>query len=330
MDVNLTDEHELQVQSYLRFAKLKRDQHVREVLSVISDFKNERLTRGEMYNYQDLVNMFGEMSDETRALVDKEIQHAYHTNALLVKILLYQAQVNGLELHVDTNQLENEFLLKTIASSERTALTRPATDFVRRNAQLSKIGTVATVGYEDPKMKKEREQLASDVQTMEGRMRALQEQTTQMMRERTNLNNEINSLRDQLAEKDAQLQAAAKGQNAMLSKLQSDFANLSTQAAGAANVSNSQFEELKHKLHETRGTLEQTRTDLARAQDELRMREQELRQTRDVLDGRLMESKQFQQMKQMMQKKSAEATELRKRLARYEPQSVPSADNDDY
>ncbi len=45
-------------------------------------------------------------------LTTQEIQNANHTNALLVKILLSQAQAQGLELAVDTNSLENEFLLK--------------------------------------------------------------------------------------------------------------------------------------------------------------------------------------------------------------------------
>jgi hypothetical protein len=35
-----------QVQSYLRFAKLKRDQHVRETLSVIHGFQADRIQRG--------------------------------------------------------------------------------------------------------------------------------------------------------------------------------------------------------------------------------------------------------------------------------------------
>ena len=48
----------------------------------------------------------------------QEIQNAYHTNALLVKILLSQAQAQGLELLVDTNQLENEFLLKQVCRHE--------------------------------------------------------------------------------------------------------------------------------------------------------------------------------------------------------------------
>ncbi len=49
----------------------------------------------------------------------QEIQNSYHTNALLVKILLSQAQALGMELFVDTNQLENEFLLKQVGCAAR-------------------------------------------------------------------------------------------------------------------------------------------------------------------------------------------------------------------
>lgn len=46
MSISLTDDHELQVQGYLRFAKLKRDQHVREALATINDFKADRIRPG--------------------------------------------------------------------------------------------------------------------------------------------------------------------------------------------------------------------------------------------------------------------------------------------
>eukprot|EP00955_Chlamydomonas_euryale_P097682 365091-Chlamydomonas_euryale.AAC.12 len=77
-----------------------------------------------MYNAQDVTNMFSDLAGETRALVDREIQHAYHTNALLVKMLLSQAQAAGASLLVDTNALENEFLLKQMAATEVAALSR--------------------------------------------------------------------------------------------------------------------------------------------------------------------------------------------------------------
>jgi len=327
MDISLSDDHELQVQAYLRFAKLKRAQHVREALAVITEFKDDRLTPGEMYNYTDIKGLLDDMSVAMKNLVDKEIQHAYHTNALLVKILLSQAQANGLELQVDTNTLENEFLLKQIAASEATAVSRPASDFVRRNTQLGKIGTVSTINMSDPKTAKERDALGAELQTTKQRLEQMQQQTTQMMRERTAVNNELNALKDELAAKNAALQATQSGQNEMLSKMQRKFASLSTQAAGAAQVSGSQFEDLKRQLNETRGDLEETRRKLARAQDEINAKDAEMRGTRDTLDGRLMESKQFQQMKKMMQQKSNEVVELRKRLGRYEPQHIPSADD---
>ncbi|PNH07479.1 Leucine zipper transcription factor-like protein 1 [Tetrabaena socialis] len=233
----ISEDGELQVQAYLRFAKLKREQHVREVVSTISDFKADRIRQGEMYNFKELAQMFDDLEQETRQLMDKEIQNAYHANALLVKILLSQAQVHGAELMVDTNSLENEFLLKQISSSETTALSRPASDFVRRNTQLGRMGTVATVSTQDPALIKERDALKAELASTKERMAKLQ------------------AARNQLALKDKELRAAS-----------------------------------------------------------------------EALNGKLQESKQFLQMKQMMQSKSTEVTALRKKLEKYEPQSVPSAD----
>lgn len=52
----------------------------------------------------------------------------------------------------------------------------------------------------------------------------------------------------------------------------------------------------------------------------------QLAAAKEGLDGKLTDCKQYQQMKGMMQAKSAEVVALRKRLAAYEPQDVPSAD----
>lgn len=44
--MSLSEEHELQIQAYLRFAKLKRDQHVREFTTVQHDFLSGRIRAG--------------------------------------------------------------------------------------------------------------------------------------------------------------------------------------------------------------------------------------------------------------------------------------------
>lgn len=52
----------------------------------------------------------------------------------------------------------------------------------------------------------------------------------------------------------------------------------------------------------------------------------QLRAHKDALDGKLSDLPQFQQMRRLMQAKSQEVVDLRKRLARYEPDACPSAD----
>lgn len=51
---------------------------------------------------------------------------------------------------------------------------------------------------------------------------------------------------------------------------------ISALLSGAAQVSNSQFDDLKRQLNEARGTLEDTRTKLARAQDEITAKDMEV------------------------------------------------------
>lgn len=53
---------------------------------------------------------------------------------------------------------------------------------------------------------------------------------------------------------------------------------------------------------------------------------QQIRAAEQALTGKVQASKQWQQMKQLMQQKSQEVVELRKKLATYEPEDVASED----
>mmetsp|Transcript_19308 Transcript_19308/g.33336 ORF Transcript_19308/g.33336 Transcript_19308/m.33336 type:complete len:327 (-) Transcript_19308:235-1215(-) len=323
----LNEEHELQVQAYLRFAKLKRDQHVRETLSVIRDFKSEKLSPGEMYNFKDLMALFVEMELEVQQLVDKEIQHAYHTNALLMKILLSQAQAGGLELYVDTNQLENELLLRAVAKSESVALARPASDFARRNAQLSKLGSVATITVQDGVAAKEVARLKAELATATERLVKLQEQTSATLRGRSAASGDVQVLNDLLVAKEAELQAALAGRDGALSQLQNEFQMLSTQASGAASSSQQNHSATQKQLAEQQEQFARERDAAGRVSHALEEQDAEVRQLKAILEGKLQDAPQVKQLRQLMQAKSNEVVDLRRRLIKYEPQSVPSADN---
>ncbi|MEW5305844.1 MAG: hypothetical protein WDW36_008359 [Sanguina aurantia] len=334
--MSLSEEHELQIQAYLRFAKLKRDQHVREFTTVQHDFQSGRIRAGDMYNYQELKDIFTDLESETSTLVTKEIQNAYHTNALLVKLLLSQAQESGVELLVDTAQLENELLLRAISASEVTALRRPASDFKKRNSQLSKLGTIATVSVQDPLVVKERDALKGEVESLQERVRQQGEQVTAAMRERTEGNEQtILRARKQLGKVDLlwqvrllgeQLAAAREEGSSSVGKLQRDLSQLSTASAGQSQLSTQQAAELQRKLQDLSFDLEAARAQAAKAGAQAERSEGQLAAAKEGLDGKLTDCKQYQQMKGMMQAKSAEVVALRKRLAAYEPQDVPSAD----
>jgi len=80
--------------------------------------------------------------------------------------------------------------------------------------------------------------------------------------------------------------------------------------------------ELKKKNKKLKG-------DADRLQDEVRVARLEANKASEAVgatDVRMSESKQFQQMRKIMQQKSEEVTALRRRLAKYEPESVPDGD----
>ncbi|KAF5835455.1 hypothetical protein DUNSADRAFT_7344 [Dunaliella salina] len=322
-ELHLSPENELQLQSFLRFAKLKRDQHVRETLMVIRDFQKEKLQPGEMYNHQDAVALFEEMKEEVRALVDKEIQHAYHTNGLLIKLLISQAEARGVKIAVDTNSLENEVLLRQVAKSELEALGKKPADFATSKPQIVVSAPAPENSAEHAKQIK---QLQEEKAGMQERMQQLQEQVTSVMRERTTLNDTINSLKDQLAAASSSREAAQAGSSSSLAKLQEDFKNLSVQAEDASKESRKQFEEMEKTLNEHRGMLNQARRDAATHQQALKDTEAQLKTVKDSMEGKLQESVQFQQLRKLMQAKTVEVKELRAKLNKYEEVNIPSAD----
>lgn len=72
-------------------------------------------------------------SDPSAACL-QEVENAYHSCALLVKLQLVEAQRAGASITIDTNQLENEALLQQIRAREQAALLRPAADFAAKRA----------------------------------------------------------------------------------------------------------------------------------------------------------------------------------------------------
>lgn len=323
--VVLSADNELQIQSFLRFAKLKREQHIKEVISAVDDFQEGNVRHGEMYSTRDVEELFADLKAEIMAYVEKEVSNAYHTNGLLVKLLLGQAQINGLDLFVDTNQLENEFLLKQIKASEDSALTRPASDFVRRNTQLDKIGSVATVSVKDPVLVKECDELKDALAQLQQQFNTLQVQTTTVMREKSSLTMEVTALKDRLSQWERDWESAQVKHKVDLQAIQAKNSSTGSMMSGE-QVPNEAISLLHSHLEQSNMKVERLESELSSVRQDLQNKAAEVRQLEQVVGAKLQESKQWQQMKKLMQQKSQEVVLLRKKLSQYEPNEVSDGD----
>lgn len=309
MSVQLNEDNEHQVQAFLRFAKSKRDENVREVKLAFDDVKDYKLDEN-IYTKDDVKQLLDDASEEITGVCEKEMENNTHQTGLLLKLLFAQAEAGGLDLFIDTNKLEDELLLKTVKTSEREALAKPASEFARRPAKMT-LSKMAEAPKSDPKLLAERDALKAEVEKLRDRFVKLQDQSVTAMREKRELasqlggKSEIESELSATREKESLLRqeqerlastlaASGQSQNDLLAKL----AEARTEAAG-----------LKRELDSTKMELEKVSKDAA---------------------AKMSESKQFQQMKAMMQKKSKELVTLKKKLAQYEPDSnIRSADQED-
>jgi phage-related tail protein len=102
-------------------------------------------------------------------------------------------------MQVDVNALEDELLLGGIASSERAALSRPATDFTRRAGHLGKLtASMPSVLVLEPsgaakeqQQQQQQQQHSEAVKEAQTRLVRLQEEMTAVMRERSALSEQV-------------------------------------------------------------------------------------------------------------------------------------------
>lgn len=159
-----------QVQGYLRFAKFKRDQHLREVGGVLSDFAEYRVHENEVYTTKEARELLAEAREAVLQRVEAEHENATYASGLLLHLLFEQAEMADLVMTADTNELENELLLQGIAASAADAMSKPATLFARKPQRLNKLGAAPV---SDARVAHERDALRGQVAALEAKVREL-------------------------------------------------------------------------------------------------------------------------------------------------------------
>uniref|UniRef100_A0A6U3KD44 Leucine zipper transcription factor-like protein 1 n=1 Tax=Mantoniella antarctica TaxID=81844 RepID=A0A6U3KD44_9CHLO len=137
----LSEESELQVQSYLRFAKTKREENAREVDLTFDDVRHYKL-QDAVYTQGEVSAMVDEVNLEVKSTLEKELVNNTYVTGAMLKMLFEQAEEAGCVLTIDTNKLEDMKLLEDVKATEKVALSRPAADFARGATQGQKLGKI--------------------------------------------------------------------------------------------------------------------------------------------------------------------------------------------
>lgn len=316
MSVQLNEDNEHQVQAFLRFAKTKRDENVREVRLAFDDVKDYKLEEN-IYTKDDVKQLLDDATEEISGVCEKEMENNSHQTGLLLKLLYAQAEAGGLDLFIDTNKLEDELLLKTVKTSEREALAKPAAEFARRPAKMT-LSKMSEAPKSDPKLLAERDALKAEVEKLRERFVKLQDQSVSAMREKRELASQVGDLSSQLGGK-SEIENELGAQREKEALLREEQERLASTLSAQGQSQN----DLMAKLAEARAEAAGHKRSL----DTVKL---ELEKASKDAAAKMSESKQFQTMKAMMQKKSKELVLLKKKLAKYEPDNnIRSADQED-
>lgn len=345
--------------SYLRFAHRKRAQQVREVEAAfdpatLASFGLE----GAVFSAQDVHLILDNLKAEVTSMMQSELEHTYHTSGLMLQQLLRAGAESGAQLgrSVDIANLENQAMLTSIKNAEEEALKMSAGQMkMQRSAGLlapveganpfSAQGT-DTNEAEASRLQRQVVELQNRITEMTklrdslkeanaAQLRAQQVQQQNHLDEKTALDRRVRELEERLNAKERQYQEAVGRHHDDVSKLTDNLERLRTESNSRSETAgrdvDAKIESITREMLELRSANEQQELKIARLAAEVTSRSSELEEARRELEEQgatVSQSKQMVMMKRLMQQKSQQIVELKKRLAVFDTDIV-SADADE-
>ncbi|XP_036726070.1 leucine zipper transcription factor-like protein 1 [Balaenoptera musculus] len=320
-ELGLNEHHQNEVINYMRFARSKRGLRLKTVDSCFQDLKESRLVE-ETFTIDEVSEVLNGLQAVVHSEVESELINTAYTNVLLLRQLFSQAEKWYLKLQTDISELENRELLEQVAEFEKAEFTssnkkpwklftqmmqstgfggmHPGTvtpqlcDLESQNLlPLNEGGTAELLNKEILRLQEENEKLKS-------RLKILETQATNALDEKSKLERALQDLQlDQGTQKDFM-----KAQD--LSDLENTVAALK-----------SEFQKTLNDQTENQKSLEESlataKHDLLRVQEQLSMAEKEL-------EKKFQQTAAYRNMKEILTKKNDQIKDLRKRLAKYEPE----------
>lgn len=296
-ELGLNEHHQNEVINYMRFARSKRGLRLKTVDSCFQDLKESRLVE-ETFTADEVSEVLSGLQALIHSEVESELINTAHTNVLLLRQLFCQAEKWYLKLQTDISELENRELLEQVAEFEKAEFTssnkKPSMDLKPKLAPLNEGGMAELLNKEILRLQEENEKLKS-------RLKTIEIQATNVLDEKSKLERALQDLQlDQENQKEFLIKAK------VLRDLENTIAILKSELQKTLNDKT----ENQKSLEESLAT---AKHDLLRVQEQLSMAEKEL-------EKKFQQTAAYRNMKEILTKKNDQIKDLRKRLAKYEPE----------
>lgn len=230
--------------------------------------------------------------------VESELINTAYTNVLLLRQLFSQAEKWYLKLQTDISELENRELLEQVAEFEKAEFTssnkKSIIDSMKpKLAPLHEGGAAELLNKEIIRLQEENEKLKSRLKTIESQATDALDEKSKLERALQDLQLEHGSQKDFIKAQD-------------LSDLENTVAALKSEFQKTLNDQTENQKSLEENLATAKH-------DLLRVQEQLSMAEKEL-------EKKFQQTAAFRNMKEILTKKNDQIKDLRKRLAKYEPE----------
>eukprot|EP00026_Physarum_polycephalum_P004472 Phypoly_transcript_04493.p2 GENE.Phypoly_transcript_04493~~Phypoly_transcript_04493.p2 ORF type:complete len:303 (-),score=70.76 Phypoly_transcript_04493:1057-1965(-) len=283
-ELDIAPQHQDQIINYLNFARYKRNQHLREVDATFKDTVESRLG-DDSYTQKEVSELISGLCAVVKQDVQKELLNTCHCNVLLLRQLMTQAEKIYLDLHVDTNELENQLLLKQVATFEESTQKAEGT---RKLAALPQ--------YNDKALQHAVGAVSAEKEKVQERLQKLQIQCTTILKEKTTLGDRVQQLEQLL--KSAKIDSTIGNTN---SSATADTVAVPVEPG----IPKEKYDSLQR--------------DVATLQSALEEKARLLKEADAQLTKKVNETLPFVNMKKMLKKKNEQIKEMRTKLATYEP-----------
>ncbi|CAN2389203.1 negative regulation of protein localization to ciliary membrane [Pristimantis euphronides] len=281
----------------MRFAQSRRLLRLKDVASCFQDVRESRLLEAT-YTAEEVGELLGGLQAVVLSELELELLHSAHTNVLLLQQLFGQAQHWHLRLHTDISELENRQLLEQVAELEKNQEPGPSAKGPQSNKP--RLVPLGEGGGPTDLLHSQIARLQEENDKLRARLRTLESQATAALDHKRSAEQALRGLQSQVQ---AQQNSRASQET---SHLEDTVANLKLEfqkTLGDHTASQKNLEE----------NLTKTKHEFLRVNEQLAMAEKEL-------EKKFQETGAYRNMKEILTRKNEQIKELRRKLAKYEPE----------